>query len=206
MSEQINRQDDALRLARQITFLVELEKLKQVLRRTGPVGAGRRENSAEHSWHVAMAALVLAEYANDPIDVAHVVRMALVHDIIEIDAGDTFAYDPVANLDKAARERMAADRIFALLPSPQDTELRALWDEFEAGVTAEARFANAMDRLLPVLQNYRNNGGTWVEANLDRARVDARLSPIAEGSTAIWDYVCAVLDDAMAQGMIRQQA
>ena len=203
MSEQMNGQDNATRLVRQISFLVELEKLKQVLRRTGPVAAGRRENSAEHSWHVAMAALVLAEYANEPVDVAHVVRMALVHDIIEIDAGDTFAYDPVANLDKAARERMAADRIFALLPSPQATELRALWDEFEVGVTAEARFANAMDRLLPVLQNYRNNGGTWVEANLDRARVDARLGPIVVGSTTIWDYVCAVLDDAMAQGMIR---
>ena len=138
MSEQMNGQDNATRLVRQISFLVELEKLKQVLRRTGPVAAGRRENSAEHSWHVAMAALVLAEYANEPVDVAHVVRMALVHDIIEIDAGDTFAYDPVANLDKAARERMAADRIFALLPPPQAAELRALWDEFEAGVTAEA--------------------------------------------------------------------
>ncbi len=206
MTERANPPADTTRLERQISFLVELEKLKQVLRRTGPVGAGRRENSAEHSWQVALAALVLAEYANEPVDVAHVVRMALVHDIIEIDAGDTFAYDPVGYLDKEAREQVAADRIFALLPPPQAAELRALWDEFEAGVTPEARFANAMDRLLPVLQNYRNNGGTWVEANLDRARVDARLSPIAEGSTAIWDYVCAVLDDAMAQGMIRQQA
>ena len=206
MTERANPPADTTRLERQISFLVELEKLKQVLRRTGPVGAGRRENSAEHSWQVALAALVLAEYANEPVDVAHVVRMALVHDIIEIDAGDTFAYDPVGYLDKEAREQVAADRIFALLPPPQAAELRALWDEFEAGVTAEARFANAMDRLLPVLQNHRNNGGTWVEANLDRARVDARLSPIAEGSTAIWDYVCAVLDDAMAQGMIRPQA
>ncbi len=206
MTERANPPADTTRLERQISFLVELEKLKQVLRRTGPVGAGRRENSAEHSWQVALAALVLAEYANEPVDVAHVVRMALVHDIIEIDAGDTFAYDPVGYLDKEAREQVAAGRIFALLPPPQAAELRALWDEFEAGVTAEARFANAMDRLLPVLQNHRNNGGTWVEANLDRARVDARLSPIAEGSTAIWDYVCAVLDDAMAQGMIRQQA
>ena len=206
MTERANPPADTTRLERQISFLVELEKLKQVLRRTGPVGAGRRENSAEHSWQVALAALVLAEYANEPVDVAHVVRMALVHDIIEIDAGDTFAYDPVGYLDKEAREQVAADRIFALLPPPQAAELRALWDEFEVGVTAEARFANAMDRLLPVLQNHRNNGGTWVEANLDRARVDARLSPIAEGSTAIWDYVCAVLDDAMAQGMIRPQA
>jgi putative hydrolase of HD superfamily len=198
-----NREDAATRLERQIAFLVELEKLKQVLRRTHPVGADRRENSAEHSWHVAMAAMVLAEYANEPVDVAHVVRMALVHDIIEIDAGDTFAYDPVGYLDKAARERAAAERIFALLPSPHAAELRALWDEFEAGETAAARFANAMDRLLPVLQNYRNHGGTWVEANLDRDRVDARLGPIANGSTVLWDYVCTILDDAMAQGMIR---
>jgi putative hydrolase of HD superfamily len=129
--------------------------------------------------------------------------MALIHDVIEIDAGDTFAYDPVGYLDKAARERAAADRIFVLLPPPHAVEFRALWDEFEAGETAEARFANAMDRLLPVLQNYRNGGGTWAEANLDRVRVDARLGPIAEGSTVLWDYVCTVLDDAMAQGMIR---
>ena len=192
-----------VRLERQITFLVEIEKLKQVLRRTAPVGANRRENSAEHSWHVAMAALVLAEYANQPVDALHVIRLALVHDIIEIDAGDTFAYDPVGYLDKAEREQAAADRIFALLPPDQAGELRALWDEFEAGATAEARFANALDRLLPVLQNYRNAGGTWVEANLDRARVDTRLSPIAEGSTTLWNYVCTVLDDAMAEGMIR---
>lgn len=206
MTEQLAGGADATRLERQIAFLIEIEKLKQVLRRTGPIGAGRRENSAEHSWHVAMAALVLAEYANEPIDVARVVRMALVHDIIEIDAGDTFAYDAVGYLDKADREKAAADRIFALLPPPQDAELRTLWDEFEACTTPEARFANAMDRLLPVLQNYHNNGGTWVEANLNRARVDTRLGPIADGSAAIWDYVCAVLDDAMTQGMIRPNA
>lgn len=206
MSEAARGEPGAARLAQQIAFLVELEKLKQVLRRTGPVGAGRRENSAEHSWQVAMAALVLAEYANEPVDVNRVVRMALIHDIIEIDAGDTFAYDPVGYLDKSARERAAAERIFALLPPAQGAEFRGLWEEFEAAVTPEARFANAMDRLLPVLQNYRNQGGTWVEANLDLARVDTRLHPIADGSTALWDYVCRVLDDATAQGMIRASA
>ena len=191
------------RLGRQMAFLIEIDRLKRILRRTRIVGGERLENSAEHSWHIAVIALVLAEHANEPVDVAHVIKMLLVHDIVEIDAGDTFAYDAVGYLDKEAREQAAADRIFGLLPPDQRDELRALWDEFEAQATADARFANLCDRLMPSLQNYYNGGGTWREAAVSRAMVDHRLEPI-RAADAVYAYVKALLDDAMAQGMIRQ--
>jgi putative hydrolases of HD superfamily len=190
------------RLEQQISFLVEIDRLKHVLRRTRLVGGERRENTAEHSWHVAMIALVLAEHSDEPIDVARVIRMLLVHDIVEIDAGDTFAFDVVGYLDKAEREQAAADRIFGLLPDDQKVELRALWEEFEAAETAEARFANMADRLMPALQNYSNDGGTWREANLDRAIVEHRMEPISAASS-VHAYVSALIDKAVAQGMIR---
>jgi putative hydrolases of HD superfamily len=190
------------RLEQQISFLVEIDRLKHVLRRTRLVGGERRENTAEHSWHVAMIALVLAEHSDEPIDVARVIRMLLVHDIVEIDAGDTFAFDVVGYLDKAEREQAAADRIFGLLPDDQKVELRALWEEFEAAETAEARFANMADRLMPALQNYSNDGGTWREANLDRAIVEHRMEPISAASS-IHAYVSMLIDKAVAQGMIR---
>jgi putative hydrolase of HD superfamily len=192
------------RLDQQIAFLVEIDRLKQVLRRTRLVGGERRENSAEHSWHVAMIALVLAEYSNEPIDVSRVIRMLLVHDIVEVDAGDTFAFDAVGYLDKAEREQAAAERIFRLLPDDQNRELRGLWEEFEAGETAEAKFANMADRLMPALQNYNNGGGTWREANLDRAMVEHRMQPISAASS-VHAYINALIDDAVAQGMIRAQ-
>ncbi len=191
------------RLQRQMAFLIEIDRLKQILRRTRIVGGERLENSAEHSWHIAVIAMVLAEHANEPVDVAHVIKMLLVHDIVEIDAGDTFAYDAVGYLDKEAREQAAAERIFGLLPPDQRDELRALWDEFEAQATADARFANLCDRLMPSLQNYYNGGGTWREAAVSRAMVDHRLEPI-HAADAIHAYVTTLLDDAVAQGMIRQ--
>jgi putative hydrolase of HD superfamily len=190
------------RLEQQIAFLVEIDRLKQVLRRTRLVGGERRENSAEHSWHIAVIALVLAEYSNAEIDLARVIKMLLVHDIVEIDAGDTFAFDTAGYLDKADRERVAADRIYGLLPEDQARELRGLWEEFEAETTPEAQFANLADRLMPALQNYNNDGGTWREADLDRAMVDKRMQPIG-AANAVNAYVQALLDDAVAQGMIR---
>jgi putative hydrolase of HD superfamily len=191
------------RLTRQIAFLTEIDRLKQVLRRTSLVGGERRENTAEHSWHVCMIALVLAEYSNEPVDLFHAIRMLLVHDIVEIDAGDTFAFDVAANLDKAEREQVAAERIFGLLPADQAEELRGLWEEFDAMATPEARFANMCDRLMPALQNHANGGGTWNEANLDRAAVERRLRPIGMGAAEVGDYVDAVIADAVAQGWIR---
>ena len=132
-----------------------------------------------------------------------VLKMLLVHDIVEIDAGDTFAYDKVGALTKEARERAAADRIFGLLPLDQGSELQGLWEEFDAFQSADARFANAMDRLIPVLQNFRNEGGTWREAQVDRAAADRRLGPIGDGATPIGAYVNSILDAAVAAGMIR---
>jgi putative hydrolase of HD superfamily len=190
------------RLQQQIAFLVEIDRLKQILRRTRLVGGERLENSAEHSWHIAMIALVLAEHANEPVDVGHVIKMLLVHDIVEIDAGDTFAYDLAGYLDKEERERVAADRLFGLLPPDQCAELRGLWEEFEVQQSADARFANLCDRLMPSLQNYHNGGGTWREAGVDRAMVDHRLEPM-RAADAVHTYIAALLDDAVARGMIR---
>lgn len=192
------------RLQAQLTFLLEIDRLKRILRRTSLVGGDRRENSAEHSWHLAVMALVLAEYANEPVDLLHTLKLLLVHDIVEIDAGDTFAYDVQANLDKEAREQAAAERIFGLLPAEQCEEFRTLWEEFDARQTPEARFANALDRMMPSLQNYENGGGTWRLAGVDLSAVLDRLRPIDDGSHALWRYVEMMLADAVARGMIRR--
>lgn len=194
----------AERLQRQITFLLEIDRLKRILRRTSLVGGERRENSAEHTWHISVAAMILAEYANEPVDLLHVLKMLLVHDIVEIDAGDTFAYDVGAQGDKLQREQAAAARIFGLLPPDQRAEVQALWEEFDAAATADARFANAVDRLLPVLHNMSNGGGTWREHNVDIAAAERRLSPIGDGAQTLWEYVETVLAAAVAQGMIRR--
>jgi len=191
------------RLHAQLAFLLEIDRLKRILRRTSLVGGDRRENSAEHSWHLAMMAMVLAEYANEPLDLLHTIKLLLVHDIVEIDAGDTFAYDVQANLDKEAREQAAADRIFGLLPADQCEEMRALWEEFDARQTPEARFANALDRMIPSLQNYENAGGTWHAPGVDLRAVTHRLQPIDDGSHKLWQYVEHMLADAVANGMLR---
>lgn len=175
------------RLRQQLAFLAEVDRLKTVLRRNTLIDGSRRENSAEHSWHISLMALVLAEYANEPIDVFRVVQMLLIHDVVEIDAGDTFTYDPAANADKAEREQAAADRLFALLPPDQAASFRALWDEFEAGETPEAKFAQALDRLQPVFLNYLCNGGTWTEFQVPLERIVQRNGHIKKGSTVLWD-------------------
>ncbi|WP_316689966.1 HD domain-containing protein [Pseudonocardia sp. H11422] len=149
------------RLREQLTFIVEIDRLKTVLRASPLAAADRRENDAEHSWHLAMMVLLLAEYADRPIDVGHTVALVLVHDLVEVYAGDTPLYDAAARVGQAAREQAAADRLFALLPADQGTRLRALWEEFEARMTPEAMFAKALDRLQPVLLNWMSDGGTW---------------------------------------------
>lgn len=194
--------DRAQRLDQQLGFIIEIDKLKQVLRQTTIMGGERRENSAEHSWHLGVMALTLAEYAGGAIDILHVVRMLLVHDLVEIDAGDTFCYDAQANLSKAAREQAAAARIFGLLPAGQGEELYALWEEFEAGVTAEARFANALDRLQPLLHNYHNQGGTWRAHGITRDAVLRRMAPIQEGAPTLWAYVLTIVEASCAAGYI----
>lgn len=149
------------RLTAQIAFIVEIDKLKQIFRQNVLTDGSRRENDAEHSWHMATMAVVLAEYADPATDLARVIRMLLIHDLVEIDAGDTFLYDAAAGADQMARERAAAERLFGLLPADQAQALRALWDEFEARETLDARFARALDRLQPMILNHHSQGGSW---------------------------------------------
>lgn len=191
---------DGDRLERQIAFLLEIDGLKEIVRRTYLLSGSRRENSAEHSWHLAMAALLLAEHAAEPVNGARVAAMALVHDIVEIDAGDTFVYDTEAAADKAQRERAAAERLFGLLPADQGLLLRELWDEFEARSTPEARFAQALDRLLPVLHNIHTSGRAWRENGITADRVLARNAHIAEGSPVLWDFVRRLVGRAVSRG------
>lgn len=193
---------DSPRLAQQLRFVTELDRLKLVLRQTLLLDASRRENSAEHSWHLALMALVLSEYAPAGTDLTRVLKMLLVHDVIEIEAGDTFCYDTEANLDKAAREQLAAARTFGLLPDDLSLELRELWDEFEAGETVEARFANALDRLQPLLHNFRTQGGTWREHSITRAQVLARMAPIEHGAPSLWPFVLGIINEACNAGFI----
>jgi putative hydrolase of HD superfamily len=192
------------RLARQLAFVVELDKLKRTLRQTTLVDASRQENSAEHSWHLGMMAALLGEYAEPPVDLLRVLRMVLVHDVIEIDAGDTFCYDPRANLDKEERERRAAARLFGLLPPDQGEELHALWEEFEEGATPEARFAIALDRLQPLLQNFHTEGGTWRKHGITREQVLRRMRPIRDAAPELWPAVEGMIDHACAAGWVAE--
>lgn len=189
------------RLLQQVQFILEIDKLKQVVRQTKIMGGQRQENSAEHSWHLALMALVLAEHANEPVDPLHVVSMLLVHDVIEIDAGDTWSFDDKGYLDKEEREKLAADRVFALLPQDQAVSLRALWNEFEAMETPASRFANALDRLMPMLHNFHNEGGTWRRPGVTMQKVIARQSAISKGSRALGDYSLELLEQARRLGI-----
>jgi len=190
------------RLDQQIQFILEIDKLKSILRRTSLINEARRENSAEHSWHIAVMAVLLAEHANEPVDLPHVIKMLLVHDIVEIDAGDTFAYSDVSKVDQQAKERVAAERLFGLLPTDQASELQALWEEFDAMHTPEAKFANAVDRLMPILHNYHNQGGTWHENGVTLEKIVKRVSPIGEGASQLGQLTQTILDDALARGLI----
>ena len=193
--------DDAL--SRRLRFALEAGRLTGVERRTRVLGGSRQENSAEHSWHIALLAVVLADAAPPGADPARVTRMLLAHDLVEVHAGDTFCYDPSANLGREDREQSAAAAIFGLLPDLQAAELRSLWDEFEAGVTPDARFAVALDRFQPLLLNYRNRGGSWLEHGVTRAQVMRRMGPIREGAPALWPVVLDVVERACAAGWIR---
>jgi putative hydrolase of HD superfamily len=194
---------DSSRLKAQLRFVVEIDKLKRVLRRTTLMDATRNENSAEHSWHLALMAVLLQEYVPERADLSRVVRMLLVHDIVEIDAGDTFCYDPEANLDKAEREKLAAERIFGLLPPDQAREMGALWEEFEGADTPDARFANALDRLQPLLHNLHTGGGTWRIHGVARDQVLARMQPIRVAMPDLWPFVEESLARAAEEGWVR---
>ncbi|MBW2060211.1 MAG: HD domain-containing protein [Deltaproteobacteria bacterium] len=190
------------RLKEQIRFLVEIDKLKSVLRQSRLVNAERRENSAEHSWHVAVMALVLSEHAAEQVDLAHVLQMLLVHDLVEIDAGDTYCYDEAGALDQKERESRAAERIFSLLPEDQAKELVELWEEYETGISPEAKFAAALDRLMPLLHNYHTQGKSWKEHDITRDQVLARNANIGEGSKILWQYAQSIIDKSVSAGYL----
>lgn len=193
---------DSRRLEQQLRFITELDQLKQVLRQTSLIDGSRRENSAEHSWHLALMAVVLLEYAPVGTDLTCVLKMLVLHDVVEIEAGDTFCYDAQANLNKAAREQAAATHIFGLLPGDLSVQLRELWEEFEAGATSEARFANALDRLQPLLHNLHTGGGTWRAYNISRDQVLGRMRSIEHGAPSLWPYVLHLIDEACRLGHI----
>jgi putative hydrolase of HD superfamily len=188
------------RLAKQIDFIVEIDKLKQVFRQTVLMDGSRKENDAEHSWHFALLAVLLSEYADPGIDSFRVVKMALIHDIVEIDAGDTFCYDQVGRKSQHQREVEAAHRIFNLLPADQAAELRALWEEFEAEQTPEAKFAAAIDRFQPLLHNLETAGHAWREHGVTREQVIARNRKIADAAPVLWQYMKQRLDAACDAG------
>jgi putative hydrolase of HD superfamily len=190
------------RLDRQLRFLLEIDRLKGVLRQTRVLDGARQENSAEHSWHLALCGVTLAEHAPPGMDLGRVLRMVLVHDVVEIDAGDAFCYDPAANVGKEEREQRAAERIFGLLPDDQAAELHALWQEFEAGQTPDARFAVALDRLQPLLLNFAHQGGSWRANAITHDRVLVRMSPIQDGAPGVWPFVVRLLDEAVARGYL----
>ncbi|WP_328855844.1 HD domain-containing protein [Microbispora hainanensis] len=179
---------------------MEIDKLKRVIRRNSLIDGSRRENDAEHSWHLAMMAMTLAEHAPPGTDMSKVVAMLLVHDLVEIDAGDTFIYDPVAVEAQAALERAAADRIFGLLPDDQGARLRTLWHEFEERRTPEARFARALDRLAPIIANHHNEGGTWPLYKVTATQVMEKVRLIEEGSPTLGEYAAELVAGSVARG------
>ncbi len=192
------------KLKKQIEFIKEIDKLKYILRKTKLINSDRNENDAEHSWHLSVMAIVLAEHANAPIGMLRVVKMLLIHDIVEIDAGDTFIYDAQKSHDNTEEEREAAKRIFGILPGDQAEELLTLWEEFEEQQTSDAKFARAMDRLEPLLQNTSNNGGTWNEFGVNYDKVYAKKYAIAHGSATIWEYAEQLLNESVEKGILKR--
>jgi len=192
------------RLQKQLQFILEIDKLKKIVRQSPLSDQSRKENDAEHSWHMAVMAILLSEYAKEHhVDIFHVVKLILVHDLVEIDAGDTFCYDEIGNRQKLEKEIQAADRIFNILPQDQAGQLRALWDEFEARQTPEACFAAALDRLQPLLLNFHTQGGTWREHGIRRQQVIQRNSPMNDGAPELWEYAQKLIEKAVEKGMLR---
>ena len=191
-------------LTARFAFLNEADRLKSVDRANVLMDLSRPENSAEHSWHLAMMAIVLAEHSDKPIDLLKVIKMVLIHDIVEIDAGDTFIYDTQKNHTNTDEELIAAKRIFGLLPAEQAKEFISTWKEFEDGVTDEAKFARAMDRLEPLLQNTSNNGGTWAEFDVPYQKVYDKKKAIKEGSAVIWDYAENLINESVETGILKK--
>ena len=193
------------RLLKDIEFIVELDKMKSIFRRTSIIGQDRLEDDAQHSWHISIMAMILSEYSNEKIDVLKVIKMLLSHDLVEIHAGDTFCYDEEGNKSKRDREVAAADKLFSMLDHDKADELRALWDEFEEEKTPEAIFAASMDRLQPMLNNYKNDGGTWKKHDVSKTDIYERISPVKKSSDELWCYVSYMIEDAFQKGLINKR-
>ncbi len=191
------------RLKKQINFMLELDKMKNLYRQTYVLHENRKENDAEHSWHLAVLAFMLAEYSNEPVDVTKVMKMVLLHDVVEIDAGDTYCYDTEGYKSKAEREEKAAQRIFGLLPDDQKTEFYGLWREFEDSQTAEARFAAVLDRMQPLMLNYTREGISWKEHDVCRQQVYDRNIPYFDASDKLAELIKSVIDDAKEKGWLK---
>lgn len=191
------------RLISQLAFLHEIDAVKNIFRQTAVSGSVRKENDAEHSWHLAMMAMVLVEHAAEPVDVCRVIKMVLVHDLIEIDAGDTFCYDEEAALDKSERETACADRLFAMLPGEQGRKMRLLWEEFEVQETPEARFASALDRVQPIIQNYHTEGHSWVIHGIRHSQVVERNAIVRDAVPPLWEHVLEILDHSVGEGWLK---
>lgn len=190
---------------KQMDFIIEVDKLKSIYRQTTLIDKSRHENDAEHSWHLAMMALLLSEYADrDNIDLLKVIKMVIIHDLVEIDAGDTFAYDLDGYKDKEEREKKAANRIFGLLPKDQFEEIYNLWQEFEEAQTDEAKFAVALDRTQPMLHNYYTDGGTWKEHNVTLGQVLKRFEGIQKGSKVLGGFVKDIVDESVKREYIKK--
>lgn len=191
------------RLEQQMNFILEVDKLKNITRQTYISSGERKENDTEHSWHLALMCTLLAEHANEKIDVLKTMTMVLIHDIIEIDAGDTYAYDAAGNTTKREREVRAADRIFQILPSDQASYLRDLWEEFEEGVTPEAKFALALDKVQPVMLNAASGGKSWKEHQVELSQILKRNEHTPEGSQALWSYAEGLIMENVEKGNIK---
>lgn len=192
-------------LEKQVAFIKEIDKVKYILRQSRLFNSDRRENDAEHSWHLAVMAIVLAEHSDKPIDLLKVLKMVLIHDIVEIDAGDTFFYSSTENHDNRENELVAAKRIFGILPNKQAEELIAIWNEFEDAETDEAKFAKSLDRFEPLLQDAVNDGGSWAEFDVPYQKVYELNKTIKNGSTTMWDYAKDLINDSVEKGNLKKE-
>lgn len=193
------------RLKKQLDFILEIDKAKNILRQTHLSGHGRRENDAEHSWHMAIMAVLLKEYANEEVDVLKVITMLLVHDLVEIDAGDTYAYDEKGNESRPERERRAADRIYGMLPEDQGWKLRELWEEFEAYESPEAKYAHMLDNFQPLILNDSNDGGDWRSHGVKKSQIYKRNAKTVQGSETVWSYMQELIQNNIDKGNIKDE-
>lgn len=190
------------RLDQQLLFTAEIDKMTDILRQTMLISGNRRENDAEHSWHIAAMAMLLTEYAAEPVDIGRVVRMCIVHDLVEIEAGDTFAYDVQGNIGKAERERIAADKVFGKLPEDQGSMIRGLWEEFDAMETPDAKYAACIDRIQPFLHNVLTDGHTWQNGRVSRASVEKRIAVVREFMPEVYRWMESTIELALEKGWL----